>query len=443
MSIKSIKIMSIKSIKKTNLLCQGYTIMRFPRIVFQALKDSACLYKYVLVQLIIVALDFCQQTMMAKILTGDSGDDFRKVLAGIILIIPVVRFGLFGKLIAKICAGVQTSFWKVNLEEYSFLTTESKHSFPIKEMRRKVQDTQWGLSYWVESGFPIILNIASMAYLCIYTFVYSQSLVLFIGLVIGNVTLYFSIKKKLDKRMSNIFEEMEGKYDKIEQKLTLNLPRFAHGSKDLNFIMELISEFTSIRSRFNTSRSEQKIFTGVLNQICVAIILIIIPSNSLVNLITVTLQFTNTVNNVFNLLNTNVHFEDKYTSLRKNFDKANKKSFEPEQFVLEHTLVVNDYQVSKEDFSLKMNRPLPLSIGNKILIRGASGAGKSTFLKGILGLDESAKVSLSNGKTPKNYFKNISLMYQSIKEDLQFNNLTLREIFDDSTDEKLIEEVSN
>lgn len=435
--------------------------MHVPKLVFKGLKQSKSLCKYTAIWFLITIMQIVEQTLMANILSSQSEKNTiissqvitevnsfsnevsqdRIFLVIMILLVPLLRFGLFGNMINSISTKVLLSIWTDVLIEYSNLTMDSQGTFSIRELERKMRGVEWGFSFWIDSGFPSIINIISMSYLCIYTFYLSGSWLLFIGLVAGVSIMYFFVKRKLDKRMHDTWNKNDTKYDKLNQKLILNLPRFAYGSRELSHIISLMTEHYMIKEKFDKSRNEQKIFTGILNQVCVAMILLLAPNKSIVSLLAVTLQFTSTVNNLFGLINTNVHCEEKWTAIRKKFNKSFKKDGEPEQIILDSTVTIKKYSINKKDFELKMNNPLNLSIGKTIIITGPSGAGKTTFLKGIFGFDDKAQVVLSNGKSPRSYAKNISLMYQSIKEDLQFDNLSMREIFDNSDDEQLITEV--
>ncbi len=416
---------------------------RVPKVCFDALKKSNQITQYAIIWTIITGIELTHQSLMVKLLTNSDGvnQTIKNAIVVLILSIPLLRYGVFGTQNVKISTEVKIYLWEQFLKEYSTLTSDAIEAFPSTEMEKKMKNAEWGFSFWIEYGFPIVFNIISMLYLCVYTFIKTGNIILFIGLVFGNGLLYFLVKKKLDKKMSDVWEDTYKKQEKMASKLSLNLPRFAHGQRPLDVVMTIVREYCEIKSRFDQSRNEQKVFTGILNQICLAIVILIVDNQNLISLLTVSIQFTNMINSILSLLNNNIHFEEQYNTLRKKFDSSKRQQEEIKHVPLDHTFHITSYQVNKKGFELQMNDILEMSIGKRYLIQGPSGAGKTTFLNGIFGIDDDAKVVLDNGNNPKNYFKNISLMYQSIKEDIQLNSLTLREIFDDSKNEELIEEV--
>ena len=416
---------------------------RISLLSFDALKKSNQIATYAIIWLVITVIELMHQTLMARLLTDMNGVNLpnKITIVALILSIPLLRYGIFGNQNTKISAEVNIQLWEQMLKEYSALTIDAKASFSCREMERKMKNVEWGFSYWIENGFPTILNIISMIYLCLYTFIKTKNINLFIILVLGNSALYFLVKRKLDKKMSDVWEDNHKKSEKITNKLSLNLPRFAYGQRSLDTVMKLVRDHCEIKSKFDKSRNEQKAFTGILNQICLAFVLLIVENQNLISLLTVTIQFTSMVNGIFNLINTNIHFEEQYNTLRKKLDSSKKQQSIIKHIPFDQEYTITKYQVNKKGFQLNMMTSLNMGIGKKYLIQGPSGAGKSTFLNGILGMDEDAEVVIDNGNTPKNYFKNISLMYQSIKEDIHLNSLTLREVFDDSDNEQLIEEV--
>ena len=428
--------------------------IKLPPLVVNTLKKTGWFRMYIGLWFIMICIDFLQQSLMVNIVSNkynntdsqaiqieDKKQKIQNILAVIVLIQPILRHGVFGSVICRIKSDVLTEIWRQLLIEYNSLSTDAKSAFTTKELERKIRSSEWGIAYWIEYGFPTIFTILSSVYMCIHVFYLSNLLSLFFGLVVGVSILYVLIKKKIDKRMSELWINNEKQFDKLSSKILLNLPRYAHGSRNIEHIIKLVHEDNRIKNNIEMTRNQQKIFTGILNQLCLALVLICVSPGKILGLLTVIVQFTSTVNNVFGLLNSNIHFEEKWNILRKKFDKYQKIQNDPIQVPFDQPVSVIAYNLSHNGIKLSLKNPLELKIGNKILITGPSGAGKTTFLKGIFGLDNKPDVRLSNGLSPRSYYSNISLMYQSIKEDLQFDSLTLREVFDGTNNEQLVEEV--
>jgi ABC-type transport system involved in cytochrome bd biosynthesis fused ATPase/permease subunit len=225
---------------------------------------------------------------------------------------------------------------------------------------------------------------------------------------------------------------------KVSQLLKLDLPRFAYGSRTIDEIMKLIERGVNTDSKFFNIRNQQNMLSSLMTQLCIAVI-ILLPFGNLTGMLAVTMQFTSTVNNLFSLLNNNTHFEKLFASMRKDFENAKKQKSEIGRAYLNKKITVESYGLEKEDFSLKLSKAFTYGIGNVIGIFGASGSGKSTFIKGIFVGDDDAKVTLSTGEQPKNFFHHVSWFYQNSKQNLHVNKLSLSEVFDNCRDEKLID----
>ena len=279
-----------------------------------------------------------------------------------------------------------------------------------------------------------------MLYFCVYTFAKTDSLMTFCCLLTGTINLYFKIKNKLDKNQSQVWHNTRKKRDKNNAKLKLDLPRFANGQQSLADITHLIGEKYELKASFDKTRNEQKVFTNLLKEISIAVVLLLIPNNRISTLITVCMQYTGMINSILNLMNQNAHAESEYASLHDKLNVAQKNVIKYDQFVFtNHTVIKCDIHRGK--FNLTLNGVLVMKPNRAVLIQGFSGSGKTTMLNAIIGLmndTEGAYVSLDNQFSPGNYCSNLSLMFQGTKHKL--SELSISEILR-SSDEQLISEL--
>ena len=411
-----------------------------PKKTFNALKNSKYFIPYAIRWLFLTAIMFWKQTMMATILTGTDSDrdDTRNWIVCLILVIPLLQYGVFGNYFSKICVHIKTSITKKILQEYNTLTQESKDKFNTRKLQRKLNGVEWGVSYWIENGFPTFFRLISSLYLCVYTFYITSMMYVFFGLVFINGILYKYVKQHLDKRQAKIWEDNDKKRDKNMALLDLALAQFAYGQQNIDNVMKRVKDNYIIKTYFDKTRNEQRLFTGILSQLCMAITLLLSPSSYIVSYLTVTIQFTGMMASIFGVMNANTHYESDLKSLRKEFNKGTKKLGNQLQHPFNDGYQITQYSLLKPNFSLGMKGILNVSVGNTVLIQGESGAGKTTFLKGIFGFCEDAKVMMSNNLEPKNFQSSLALMYQSIKENIKISNLTLRELFDGTTNDDLV-----
>jgi hypothetical protein len=189
--------------------------MKLPKIVFKALKTTKTLSTYACFWVVITGIEMIQQTMMAHLLTDqDLNISYKTTIAIIILATKVVRFGIFGECLSNISAVIKISIWRDTLIEYNGLTLESKNVFSTRDLERKMNDASWGFSFWIDNGFPTIMNLVSMSYLCIYTFYLSGTIYLLISLTAGIIALYFGFKRDLDNKMADVWEKNRAEREK-------------------------------------------------------------------------------------------------------------------------------------------------------------------------------------------------------------------------------------
>lgn len=414
-----------------------------PKIALTTLCCSKNAISYTMMWCFVSAIMFWKQTLMATILTGteEERNKTTNLVAILILAIPLFQHGLCGNYISNIVANVQTDVIKNILLEYDMLTIESKETFGTDILLRKTSGIKWGVAYWIEHGFPTFFYITSSIYLSIYTFYITGMIGTLIGLVCVNAILYKYVKRHIDERQSKIWNENNKKRDKISALMNLYMAQYAYGQRELDSVMKIVADDCHIKTIFDKTRNEQRLFTSMLNECCMTIILLLSPSQYILIFITVTLQFTGTMNSIFSVMNANTQFEVDWKNLRNEFEKSKKKIETPEQYNLGYGYSIMKYSLTKPNFNLNMRSIVDIGIGKTLLVQGASGSGKTTFLKGVFGMCEDAKVTLSNDRFPNNYLASIALMYQSIKENIKIPNLTLRDLFNGSTNCELIEQV--
>lgn len=416
------------------------TSFSVPKLTFQALCQTGCIYSYGLFWMTIICLELVQNTFMANILVakGEIDPNTKSCVSAIILIIPVIRFGVFGNYISNLVAQVQKNIWKRIMMQYQELTTDAKASFPVDDFTKKMDYVEWSFSFWIESGFPTVFNFCSMLYFCLYTFAKTDTIHIFFWLLFGTVCMYFLIKQKLDKNQAEVWDKTHKKRDNVDAKMKLNLPRFANGQRSLEDISLLVSEKYELKSEFDKTRNNQKVFSNSLKEVSTAVILLVVPDLRIATLLTVCMQFTNMVNNILGLLNQNTHAESEYSGLYDKLTKAQKNTTKYEQLKLtKHTVI--ECTINRGNFKLVMTgKPLMMECGKTILIQGASGSGKTSFLNAILGLmskQEGANVELSNGNCPQHYLNELSSLFQGTNH--KFSQLTFSEMFGTSNESLL------
>jgi len=442
--------------------------MEVQKLVIEYLIKTGDIKAYSLIWIMLTIVAFIQKTMMSNILSGDQITDQQRIwLAIIIMLHPILRYVIFGGKQQKIINNVINQMWESYLEEYDQITMEEKHAFPVTDLKTKLDTFEYTIRSCLDQIFPTIIQLIVTIYMVMSVFIKTGFIKTFVILIIITFLCYYIIHRRLSKKMLEVYNIRKGNQDTLKEKISLNLPKFEWRSKTVEEIMVLIREYNQNNFDFNKICTEFSGFKIILTEMIIAFILLTVTDN-LVGLIAVTTSFCSIIISWFSILNNSVKSEADLDDIRtklnvekqiylpclpfdrpititkchivKTKDSNNKKIIECN---VDHTntdchidITDTDHHNTKDIFSLKMNgNPLILTSGKHILIQGPSGEGKTTFLNALFGIETG--IELSYGK-PNNYFGNVVQMYQSIKENFKIANLSLRQIFDDSTDNSLI-----
>jgi ABC-type transport system involved in cytochrome bd biosynthesis fused ATPase/permease subunit len=82
-----------------------------------------------------------------------------------------------------------------------------------------------------------------------------------------------------------------------------------------------------------------------------------------------------------------------------------------------------------------LDKKLTINIGDKILIKGRSGHGKSTFINALMGKIDGL---ILDKHQPENYYHVFVEFYQNIREKLPTSAISIRELFDNEPNNSLI-----
>lgn len=151
-----------------------------------------------------------------------------------------------------------------------------------------------------------------------------------------------------------------------------------------------------------------------------------------------------TLNRLNGGINGLTHFLNQFSRYQSQFDLYNsswKNLVFKQQTVnlpIPQELAIIDVKIDFKAFSVRLashTAPISLAKGSKILIRGKTGAGKTTFVNGIVG--KISGVVMNHGQ-PENYAWLIADMYQNIREKMPSSDVSIRYFFRNEVDDNLI-----
>jgi len=132
----------------------------------------------------------------------------------------------------------------------------------------------------------------------------------------------------------------------------------------------------------------------------------------------------------YNFLNHFNDSENSYLILQEIIKNAEYTANEL-QYELPLTIKINNININNNNFKLTQNykskKELLINQGNKILITGESGSGKTTFINAYLGYIDG--ITFEGNKQPLNLYSNYIIMYQTIRSDIPTSKINIKELF--------------
>lgn len=147
-------------------------------------------------------------------------------------------------------------------------------------------------------------------------------------------------------------------------------------------------------------------------------------------LCTTMLGSISTIASFFNSYEDMVAKEDQYEEYWK--DKIAAQL--PKQFSIPEVTKIVEYSFNGQ--TMWFNKPADIKVGKIIRLTGSTGAGKTTFINALKGV---SKGLVLEDRNPLNYFNSISHLRQDIREAYHFSDITLSELFGNTSEETITE----
>jgi ABC-type transport system involved in cytochrome bd biosynthesis fused ATPase/permease subunit len=330
--------------------------------------------------------------------------------------------------------------FKINaIIQYKNLSFDSKNKALADTFYQKMlqaSDSFYSLISW---GVPNIFELFGSFIQCFIIFYFKNLTFPLCLILLVNLIAYYKYIKNKQKDFSYSIKTTRESNDKIRSLVNISLPMFQHDEKSPEYIMDLTN--TIDQSWFNVDNKWNHIMvmTKIINKS--GIIIISMGLNDSISSFLLLVKTLGTLNssisNLTAFMNHNNRYETNYDSYVKFFKNLVYQN-NPVQLDLPHSFTINSIDINHGGFNMKFNpniQSLTINVGDKILIRGRTGHGKSTFINSLMGKIKGIK--LNSGK-PENYFHSYVEMYQNIREKLPTSCISIRKIFDDDPDDDLI-----
>lgn len=368
------------------------------------------------------------------------------------------RYDLIGYLIVvKTCGSIVENFWirpmiynlarrvvdDFNTEainKYDSMSFESKTTKPANLFWDKKADAQRAINQVVDWGFIHVMGLIGTFCGVVWTFYQKNILTeLFIMLLLCIVAYIVVVKRKqqlysiIDKAAKNISQS-------IQTKIRLNLIPFQYKEY---LAVDLVDNCNALgRSQDESMLSWINIIglTNTGNNIIAAVVSYYVSTNvqSFMLIYMTTSHLGNAIMSSTYFFTNYIRMVNDYDSMQDFWSRAEFKT-EPVKLSPTSNLAITKLHVKKSTFELKMAAncgSIRLDMGEKIYIGGKSGSGKSTMIKAMFGLIPGATTNIG---LAENYYHAVTDYFQEIKEKMPSSKITLRDYFNNETDNLIID----
>ena len=330
--------------------------------------------------------------------------------------------------------------FKLNaIRQYSRLSFDSKNKATAETFYQKMLQLSESYFQLISWGIPNFFRLIGSFFKCFVIFCFKglfYPLLLIIGINFG--FYFFCIRDKQKKFTDHMKKDRENR-DKIRSLVTISLPMFQQGEKNPEYILELTNTIDNSWLKIEERWDSIMNITKMVNKSGIVVISIFLSDSipGFLLLINTLRSLNSSISSLTAFLNHNNRYESNYDSYIKFFNKLEYQDA-PLQLVLPREIIIDSVNIDHGGFNMRFSpniKSLSISHGDKILIRGRTGHGKSTFINALMGKIKG--IELNIGK-PENYHSSFVEMYQNIREKLPTSSISIRKLFDDDESDELI-----
>lgn len=349
------------------------------------------------------------------------------VLASIVDVIVSHYYSVF---MLRFSSTIRQKFIKNGFIKYDSLDFESKNIMPSDEYYSKLDRAGYAISCILNWGFTTVLSLVANIFGALFVFLkeglYQELLIL----VIINILVYFFISKGIQDRFTVLQEKIREENQEICAMISNYLPQFETGDKSIDQINNFSSKKIMNEDKTGIAWRTNSFVIEITNSLSLVVFLFTETLDYLL-IITATSKLTSSLNSVMQFMNQYNSYYMDYIVFNKSFDDCTFRNKEVTSLVFTKDITVKEINIKRGSLTL-VGDPFEIKQGDKILIRGKSGGGKSTFINALLG---KIKGITFNNKINLNVVE----FYQQIKEKMPTRSITVRQLFDDEEDDKVID----
>jgi len=380
--------------------------------------------------------------LMVRIAGGEKS--WIPYLLGIQAIIPIIKKLIIIPLSTIIVNKISKQYIQDRYELYSKLSYESRVKLTFPSFKQAFSPSNWALCSMFSWGLPNLLGLTSSIVFVFWTFYQKQMLFHFIMLICSFGIFYSMYLRPKQIEFTKKDKKLRKQRHTVQAKIDLNGIPFQYRQVPLDTMVNhecVIADCgKDIEEFWDKIQTDTVLF---IEYICIAITWF--TMNDITNFLLISFalkQFSSAIQNL-------MIFMTQFNRLKNDYDTVNdmfKETVieeEPEKLYLQdvQTITINQVDIPLSDtYGLKLDTSisdLKIQPGTHTLIMGPSGHGKSSFIKGLFGLFEKAKVALNIGMG-KNFYHTVADYFQEIKEKMPSSKVTIRDYFKGNPDNEII-----
>lgn len=326
-------------------------------------------------------------------------------------------------------------FKELYLDRYNKLDDVSKEKDTIESFQNKLDKSSWVIQSKYSWGINVITSMISCLLSLSFIFVKNgEILLLFTFILINFVWMKYFIFYGINYLDIKRTEQRKSRHV-ITEKINLLMNRFYLGEASPKEI--LIQDMIFMNGRFKLDTVW--VFLCVFQQIPNIIFLLIIAcffyeEKKLQIILIIFIKIRNTVSSTSHFLNQLRTMENDLKAIEDFFEN---KTFceRSEQIDIPCTLSFS-VNIVREPMSIRTIKPITIYSNSRIILYGPSGCGKTTLIKGLMGQINGVKYD--SNIPSDSYISQIAYMRQNIREVTPMIKVTIRNLFGDDNDDKLI-----
>lgn len=412
------------------------------------LKSSGLKGIFIIYYSIDLLIDILTSWILTEIIDGKEN----YILCYILLktIYPLISEKINSHILLNIKNKIGIIFFEESLSKYNNLSFSSKNKTNLYDFEKKMKDASSALIMVIDWGLPQFINLISSLLSCLIIFVRQELYLIGIIILAINIIIYYNFIKKLQDNLSKERNITKKNDNMIRNAITLYLPLFQYKEKNVSDILQLEEKILKNSININKQWNDISLVTSLTNNMGMLIFGLfykttstdeVINSSNIVRLLLIinTLyQFRSSVARLMSFINWYGGLDVEYINY-ENFWKELEFADEPVRLSLPKSLDITNIDIINDNFKLSFDKSttnICINEGDRILIRGESGQGKTTFINSLMGKIKGIQLSYNN---TENYHHHFVEFYQVIKEKMPTSTITVRQLFCNESDDDVID----